>query len=274
MQQTIANKATIEGVGIHSGERCEALLEPAALNSGIEFYLLKKKIIIPVSVSADIDTVRSTSIVQNGSRVQTIEHLLASIFAYGIDNIRITISSGELPFLDGSAKNWVEILEKCGLQKQTDPSPAFYVKEQIKIKDGDSRIEAAPSDNLEVQYVVDFPGTPVGRQEYRFLFSQLDFIEQIAPARTCGFLEEIEMLHRRKLGLGGNLENCVVVTKDRYMTQLRFPDEVVRHKILDFIGDLRILSSKVYGKFMVFKGSHSLHLKLIKELAKQVEVTR
>lgn len=274
MQQTIANKATVAGVGIHSGERCEVFLEPAPLNSGIEFYLQKKDIVVPVSIDADITTIRSTGIGLNGGRVQTIEHLLASIFAFGIDNIRITISNEELPVLDGSAKEWVDILEKCGLQKQTGSLSEFYVKEQITIKDGDSIIEAEPSDNLEIHYVVDFPGTAVGRQEYHFLFSQQDFIEHIAPARTCGFLEEIEMLHRRKLGLGGNLENCVVVTKDGYMTHLRFPDEVVRHKILDFIGDLRILSSKVYGKFMVFKGSHFLHLKLIKELAKQVEVTR
>lgn len=274
MQQTIANKAVIKGIGIHSGDQCEVLLEPASSNSGVLFYLSNKRMEIPVSVNADIDTVRSTSIRRNGSRVQTIEHLLASIFAYGIDNIRITVSSEELPILDGSAKNWIEIIERSGLQEQFEPGVPFYVKKQIKIRDGDRFIEACPSDDLEVHYIVDFPGTPIGRQEYQFLFSLQGFIEQIAPARTCGFLEEVETLYRRRLGLGGNLENCVVVKKDRYITPLRFPDEVVRHKILDFIGDLRILSSKVYGKFVVFKGSHSLHFKLVKELAKQIEVAR
>lgn len=271
-QHTLSKKVSIQGTGIHSGNLCGVAIEPAPPDSGIVFYHNQTDTAIPVSINADINTERSTSISSNGATVRTIEHLLATFFAMGIDNAKVTVSGEELPILDGSAKEWVELLKDSPLIAQNKPCRIFSVPKQIKLEDEKYYLEASPSDKLEVIYMIDFPNTPIGQQEYHFIYSPERFIEEIAPARTCGFLEEVESLSRRNLGLGGSLENCVVVTSDRYLTSLRFTDEVVRHKILDFLGDIGLLGRKIVGRFVIRKGGHALHLKLIRELASQLEV--
>lgn len=298
MQHTISGNISVQGIGIHSGKLCKVTIEEGDPDTGIVFFTdaqeddisvatdvaVKEKEGITVSKNATVskgikasidvvsDTRGSTTLGLNGRKIQTVEHLLAALYGMEIDNVTITTSSKELPILDGSASNWLKFLFPLRRISQEVVRNTFYVTKFVRIEEENRYIEAHPSNKLEITYIINHPDTPIGHQEYYYCFSPETFSKEIAQARTYGFLEEVAALYRRDLGLGGGLENCVVVTKDRYLNQLRYPDEMVRHKILDFIGDVSLLSSKVYGRFVVYQGNHNLHIRLFKKLVENDRV--
>jgi len=264
-QRTVAGQVEIEGVGLHSGARAAIRILPAAAASGIVFIRRDRGgAEIPARYRYLQDSSFATTLATGTASVATVEHLLAALHGLGIDNARIEMDGPEVPILDGSAAPFVRGIQAVGLQRLGAPRRYLNLLRPVSVKDGDKELLALPSNELEATYAIDFPHPAIGRQTVSACIHEESFIHSIAAARTFCMLKDVEAMQRAGLALGGSLSNAVVVGENGILNDsLRFPDEFVRHKVLDLVGDLALLGAPLRAHVIGFKGGHRLHASLI-----------
>jgi UDP-3-O-[3-hydroxymyristoyl] N-acetylglucosamine deacetylase len=270
-QTTITDIVSTSGIGLHTGAAVELSLRPAPENTGYIFVRTDlDDFEIPASAEYISHCSYATTLVRRGVVLSTCEHLLSALRGSGIDNCFIHLDNIEIPILDGSSENWVEIIEKAGVTRQNAERRIFRVLERVEFEQGGRRMAIEPSNDFEIDCVIDFPHPFINLQRYRFVLENGSFGKQIASARTFGFTSEIEMLRKANLARGGSLDNAIVLTQDGMLneTPLRFDDEFVRHKILDIIGDFALLGMPIQGKITAEKSGHAIHASLMSKLLK------
>jgi len=273
-QKTIKKPVSCSGVGLHSGNQIEMTLKPASVGSGICFKRtdLADHPLIKVSHKHIADVTYATTLGKDGAVIHTVEHVLSAVNALGITNLLIEVSGNETPVIDGSASCFVEILLDAGVETQPGAVRAIRMTQPLEVRGKDSIMSVEPYDGLKITYTIDFPNPFIGVQTKTFEFTPLAYMEEIAHARTFCLYEEIEYLWKMGLSKGGSLDNAVVFARDRILNEsLRFPDEPVRHKILDLLGDLAFLEHPLVGHLKVYKGGHKLHAQLIKAIVEHPE---
>jgi len=266
---TLQNEIIKDGVGLHTGLKCKVIIKPTELTGFYISFSDEPNNVIPIDISQVRNTPLCTTLDLNGKKVSTVEHLLASLIGAGLTHVHIEIFGSEIPLLDGSAIGWIEEIEKVGMTSSTSaPRPRPEIKSPIFVSQGESVIFAKPSKNLKLIGLIDFPYKAIGQQIFSIEMSPNNFVKEIAPARTFGFLDQLEELKKAGLIKGGSLENALVCNGDSWVNPpLRFPNEPVRHKLLDFIGDLAFVGLP-RAVIFVYKGSHSLHAEFAASLQK------
>jgi len=266
-QRTVRRSVSVNGVGIHGGEQVTLRLRPAPPGTGVVFVRTDLGISIPARAENARDLAYATTLRLRGAEARTVEHLMAAVAGTGITNLYVDLSAAEVPILDGSALPFVELLHGAGVVDQGASQPEMQVRRVIRVGDDERWIELRPAAELAVDYRVRYDSPAVGRQRFVGTITPRRFASAIAPARTFGFLEEVASLRSRGLGLGGSLDNCIVVDRDRILSgELRFPDEFVRHKVLDLIGDLALLEYPVRARVVAHRAGHALHVAAVNEL--------
>lgn len=268
-QRTLKNTIRATGVGLHSGDKVFLTLHPAAIDSGIRFRCTHSK--IPVEIEATPEnvgeTMLSTTLVKQGVKVATIEHLLSAFAGLGIDNALVEVSAAEVPIMDGSAGHFVFLLQSAGVVEQDSPKKYIRIKEEIKVEDNDKWASFVPFNGFKVTFTIDFnhPSFPNHLRTSTIDFSSTTFVKEVSRARTFGFVKDIKSLRENNLALGGSLDNAIVVDDDKVLNEdgLRYADEFVKHKILDAIGDLYLLGHTLIGEFKGFKSGHALNNTLL-----------
>ena len=269
-QRTVRDDVNCTGIGLHSGEKVRLNIRPAPADSGIMF--IRKDLSGNPTVRARfqnvVDTNLSTTIGNNGHKIATIEHLMAAFFGLGIDNARVELEGPEVPIMDGSSAPFVFLLKSVGIKEQNHPKRFLVINKPFKVSEGNKSVAIYPSKELRITYTIDFQHPLLRNQTYELSFSGKDFIKEISRARTFGFLKDMNILRENGLALGGSLDNAIVVDDFRILNEdgLRYKDEFVRHKILDFIGDLAILGFPIIGHFVVEKSGHSLNHAMLRGL--------
>ncbi len=264
-QTTIAKRVEGVGIGLHKGEPINITLEPLEADLGVIFYRKDEGVTIKANSSSVINTQMATVIGDDkGAYISTIEHLVSAVASYGIDNIRIVLDANEAPIMDGSSISFCMMLDEAGIKELDAPKKVIVIKKDIEVRDGDKFVKISPSTNPTFDYTINFDHPIIGKQRYIFEFSKQKYIEEIARARTFGFIKDVQMLRANNLALGGSLENAVVMDETSILNPegLRFKDEFVRHKILDAIGDLSLIGMPILGNYTSFAGSHKLNHEL------------
>lgn len=273
-QRTIKKPVELVGIGLHKGVSVKMILEPLGENCGIVFYRSDLGVSIPLCADNVIDTTLATVLGildENGkpkAKVSTIEHLLSAIYAYGIDNIRVILDNEEVPIMDGSAIGYCMLLEEAGIALQDAPKKAMVIKKAIEVRDGEKFVRVAPNDEMIFDFTINFDHNSIKTQSYKFHYSTQKYKDEIARARTFGFLQEVNYLRSIGLAKGGNLSNCIVLDESGILNKegLRYKEEFVRHKILDAIGDMSVLGMPLVGTYVSFAGSHKLNHFLTKKI--------
>lgn len=272
IQKSIKDIISFAGVGLHSGNNVNVRLLPAAEDTGILFVRtdVPGSEAIQANVSNVVATNYATSLGVNGVKVGTVEHLLAAFYGLGIDNAVVELDGPELPALDGSAELLVRMIEGVGVVELESPRKYLVVKEPIKVTDGDKHLLLLPTSGkgLEIDYSIDFSHPILSKQTYRCRLTGELFKNEIASARTFGFLRDVEMLRANGLAKGGSLSNAVVIGETEVLNKggLRYPDEFVRHKVLDLMGDLSLVGSPVVGYLIANRSGHTLNTKLANKI--------
>ena len=269
-QTTLARRVEGVGIGLHKGEPIHISLEPLEANSGIIFYRQDVGLLVQALPHNVVNTQMATVIGNANYYISTIEHLLSAIYAYGIDNVRVVLDGAEVPVMDGSSASFCMMLDEAGIRTLDVTKQVIIIKKEVKVHDGKKFAKVSPSLKPTYSFIIDFDHPSIGKQEYHFEFSKKSFIEEIARARTFGFLRDVQMLRSKGLALGGSLDNAVVMDDKKILNPegLRFSNEFVRHKILDAIGDLSLLGAPFIGDYASFAGSHNLNHELTKEILK------
>jgi UDP-3-O-[3-hydroxymyristoyl] N-acetylglucosamine deacetylase len=272
-RKTIKSKVSITGIGLHSGIYTRVALHPAPAGSGITF------------VRADLDGLRipalqasttaldyATTVGKDDVSVGTVEHLLAAIVAYGVTDLDVHIDGPEVPIIDGSALPFMHLIDAAGMRDLGTDMAVLRISEPIEVVDGDKSIRITPSNRLIIKYRIEFDHPTIGRQSYHFDFRDDNFLRKIAPARTFGFMRDVEKLRAVGLARGGSVENAIVLD-DRGVVNgpLRFRDEFVRHKILDLVGDLALIGRPIVGEITAHRAGHALHSRFVEKV---LEVAR
>jgi UDP-3-O-[3-hydroxymyristoyl] N-acetylglucosamine deacetylase len=266
-QRTIRHSTVIYGLGLHSGQRTGMVLQPLPEDSGIHFVTLPTGVEIPAHVRAVADTDYATTLSGDGESIKTVEHLLSALHAYGVGNLLIKVH-GEIPVLDGSALEFCKILDEVGIAEQDEGQREVVIDRRYEVKgSGEKVLAIEPADRFSVSYLLRYP-PPIGEQSYDFTLSSTEtYNQEIAPARTFGFMKDLKMLNELGLGSGGRLDNFILVGEDEVLnTDLRFPDEFVRHKILDILGDLYLLGYPIRGKVTARLTGHRDNIALLKQI--------
>jgi len=260
-QRTLRRTVSCTGIGLHSGNKVTLSLKPAPADYGIRFQRSDLGgLEIPATVTHLGGIQYQTGLTREAVSVETVEHLLAALTALGIDNAIVELNHPEVPIMDGSAAPFVHlILNEAGVKKLQSPRRYLKVLRPIALTHGDKRIALYPAEHLKITYSISFDHPLLRHQTRTMKISEESFVEDIAPARTFGFLKEVEMLRQRGLALGGSLDNAVVLGETGALNALRFDDEFVRHKILDAIGDLTLVGYPVIGHLVAHRGGHALH---------------
>lgn len=270
-QTTLAKPIKITGVGLHTGVDVNMTLRPAPENTGYIFVRTDlDNFEIPASVEYISHCSYATTLMRRGVVLSTCEHLLSALRGAAVDNCFIDLDSIEIPIMDGSSEDFIDLISKIGIVEQDASRRIFRVLERVAFEQGDRRMSIEPSENYEIDCVIDFPHPFIERQSLHFEFKNGSFGKEIASARTFGFTHEIDMLRKANLALGGSLDNAIVLTPDGMLneTPLRFDDEFVRHKILDIIGDFALIGMPIKGKITAEKSGHSVHASLMSKLLK------
>ncbi len=271
-QRTINKKISTTGIGLHSGKEVILSLVPSDVNTGIRFQRtdLAKKPIIPAQANLVSDTMMSSNLIKNEVKIGTVEHLLSAICAMGIDNLLIEVSSAEIPIMDGSSLNFLQLIEQVGIKEQSADKQFLKIIKPIRVEHEDKWAELAPikKQNFELNFKIDFNHPIIAKtpQQVNFQLTTSNFKNQLANARTFGFLKDIEYLRENNLALGGSLDNAIVLDEENMLNKqaLRYPDEFVRHKILDAIGDLYMIGYPILGQYNAYKSGHDLNNRLIR----------
>jgi UDP-3-O-[3-hydroxymyristoyl] N-acetylglucosamine deacetylase len=273
-QTTICQAIECTGIGLHSGKTVRLGLRPASENTGIILHVATPEGIKDITARPDIvtDTGLATTLGTGDARVSTVEHLLAALRGLGIDNIHIDVEGGEIPIMDGSAAPFVMLLKKAGVRHQNAPRTVWRIKKPVTFERDGKSIEAYPHDGFCVEYTISFPHQLIGTQKMRLELTPRSF-EQVSRARTFGFLHEVEYLHSKGLALGGSLDNAIVLDDCSVLNQdgLRFDDEFVRHKVLDFIGDMSMIDRPLQGRFVVSCSGHALNNEFLRTITENAE---
>ncbi len=270
-RRTINANINYEGIGLHKGENIKMKLIPAASGTGIIFKrvdLEEGKNEIVMDVANTFDLTRGTNLQNDhGAKVHTIEHFLSALYIYGITDMYVELDGNELPIGDGSAKPFVELFEGRVADLEED-APEIVITEPVYISEGDKHIVALPYNGYKLTYTIRFEHTFLKSQHAEYEIDLETYAKEIAPARTFGFDYEVEYLKANNLALGGTLENAIVVKKDGVLNPggLRFEDEFVRHKMLDIIGDLKVLNKNIRGHLIAVKAGHALDIAFAKKL--------
>ena len=272
LQRTLNSTIRATGVGLHSGEKVTLVLKPAPENSGVVFHRVDLPESAPFRVEPSLvnDTRLSSTLVKNGVRVGTIEHLMSAFSGLGLDNVIVEVDAPEMPIMDGSAAPFIYLLQSAGIVDQVAPKRFVRVLKPIEARDGDKWVRLDPHDGYKVALTIDFQH-PAFRKSSRLIeidFAQRNYIDEIARARTFGFIHEVEYLRANGLARGGTMDNAVVIDEYRVLNPggLRFEDEFVRHKVLDAIGDLYILGYPLIASFSGYKSGHAMNNKLLRTL--------
>ncbi|MEZ5524631.1 MAG: UDP-3-O-acyl-N-acetylglucosamine deacetylase [Pseudomonadales bacterium] len=274
-QRTLNNTIRATGVGLHSGEKVYLTLKPAPPNTGIVFCRTDLDPVVEIPALAENvgETTLSTTLIKDGVRVDTVEHLLSAMAGLGIDNAYVELSAAEVPIMDGSAGPFVFLIQSAGLQDQPVPKKFIRIKKEVKVTDGDKWASFEPFDGFKVTFTIDFDH-PVFKdrlQQASVDFSSTSFVKEVSRARTFGFMRDIEYLRSKNLALGGSMDNAIVVDDYRVLNEdgLRYDDEFVKHKVLDAIGDLYLLGNSLIGEFKGYKSGHGLNNRLLRALIAQ-----
>jgi UDP-3-O-[3-hydroxymyristoyl] N-acetylglucosamine deacetylase len=266
------------GIGLHSGNKVTLSLKPAPADYGIRFQRSDLGgLEIPATVTHLGGIRLATGLTREAVSVETVEHLLAALTALGIDNVIVELNTPEVPIMDGSAAPFVYlILNEAGVKTLAAPKKFLKVLRPISLSQGDKRIALYPSDHFKVTYSISFDHPLIRHQSRTMKITDESFVEDIAPARTFGFLKEVEMLRQKGLALGGSLDNAIVLGETGVLNQnaLRFEDEFVRHKILDVIGDLSLVGYPVIGHLVAHRGGHALHTAFAARILEEVDAWR
>jgi UDP-3-O-[3-hydroxymyristoyl] N-acetylglucosamine deacetylase len=267
-QKTIAQPVEVIGIGLHTGEPIRLRLEPMGVDKGIVFYRDDIAKSIPLSPNSVYDTKMATVIGEEKASISTIEHFLSAIYAYGIDNIRVILDGSEMPVMDGSAISFCLLLDEAGIQELDESKRIIVIKRVVEVKDGDKFVRLSPSNSASFNFSIDFSHPVIGKQQESFELSKSGFINEIARARTFGFVQDIQYLQSINLALGATLKNAIGLDEHKILNPegLRFENEFVRHKILDAMGDMMVLGHNILGKYSSFAGSHHLNHQLTKAL--------
>ena len=269
-QLTIQDRVEGVGIGLHKGEPINIILEPLEANCGVVFYRKDLALSIPATPQNVINTQMATVIGNKKGSISTIEHLLSAVHSYGIDNIRIIVDGPEIPIMDGSGGSFCMMLDEAKIRELDAPKQFLVIKKDIEVQDGEKFVRVTPSKKPTYNFKINFNHPAINSQEYSYVFGKKSYLEQIAKARTFGFLKDVQYLRSKGLALGGSLNNAVVMDDKKILNPegLRFEDEFVRHKILDAIGDLSLLGMPMIGDYYSFAGSHHLNHLLTKEILK------
>jgi UDP-3-O-[3-hydroxymyristoyl] N-acetylglucosamine deacetylase len=260
LQRTLRRSICCTGIGLHSGKKVSLSLKPAPAGHGIRFQRADLGgLEIPATVDHVVGMHYATGLAREAATVDTVEHLLAALVSQGIDNVIIELTHPEVPIMDGSAAPFVYLVQEAGTRRLTSPRRYLRVQQPISLEHGDKRIALYPADHFRITYSISFDHPLLRHQARSLVVSEDSFAEEIAPARTFGFLKEVEMLRQRGLALGGSLENAVVLGETGVLNTLRFEDEFVRHKMLDAVGDLALIGYPLIGHLVVNRGGHALH---------------
>lgn len=274
-QQTLGNKASFSGIGLHSGKTIDLTLRPAEPGTGIVFHRvdLAPAVSIEARSANVVNTRLSTTIGCGQATVSTIEHLMAALYGCGIDNAHVDINGPEVPIMDGSAACFVDGILKAGTKVSGKPRKYLVLKKPVSVVEGDKKISIIPSRHYKISFDMQFEHQAVRSQSRSMTFSLQGFAKEIASARTFGFLAEVEMLKAHGLALGGSLDNAIVIGEEGVLNPegLRYSDEFVRHKILDSVGDLALSGHRLIGHVKSTKSGHDLNHKLVTELLKRTD---
>lgn len=271
-QTTLANEVVLTGTGVHTGAPASIVLSPAEANAGIRF-ILPSQCYEGVEVAADYRAVSSVTLCTvlsdgNGSSVATVEHLLAALHGLCVDNVLIEIDSGEVPIMDGSAKPFVDAIDEGGIVELDAPRRFIKILKPVHVEEGQSWGELVPYNGFRLDVEIEFDADVIGRQHYQLDVNPGAFRQELARARTFGFMCDVERLWAAGLALGASLENTIAIGDDRIINRegLRYPDEFVRHKTLDAIGDLALAGAPILGAFRSKRGGHRLNNLVLKAL--------
>ena len=273
-QRTLRRPVSCSGIGLHSGNKVTLSLKPAPADFGIRFQRADLGgLEVPATVTHLGGIQLATGLTREAVSVETVEHLLAALTALGIDNVIVELNSPEVPIMDGSAAPFVYlVLNEAGVKKLTAPKKFLKVLRPISLSQGDKRIALYPSDHFKVTYSISFDHPLIRHQSRTMTITDDSFVEEIAPARTFGFLKEVEMLRQKGLALGGSLDNAIVLGETGVLNNaLRFEDEFVRHKILDVIGDLSLVGYPVIGHLVAHRAGHALHTAFAARILEQTD---
>jgi UDP-3-O-acyl N-acetylglucosamine deacetylase len=263
LQRTIRRPVSLEGIGLHSGEAVGITAEPAGADTGIVFRAADGTL-IPANGDHVVDSNSATSVGAFGIRVRTIEHLMAAAAALGIDNMLVGVDGPEVPAADGSARPFVDLLRSAGRVSLGAPRRPITLAEPIRVGTEGRWLEVLPADSLRISYTLDNSHPIIGLQAATFGISEEVFCEELAAARTYGFLRDVPAMRQNGLARGGSLENAIVVGKRSVLNdRLRFPDEFVRHKILDLVGDLFLLGRPLRAHVVARNAGHALNHELV-----------
>ncbi|OGP55851.1 MAG: UDP-3-O-[3-hydroxymyristoyl] N-acetylglucosamine deacetylase [Deltaproteobacteria bacterium RBG_13_61_14] len=270
LQTTLSIPVSCQGTGLHTGESASLKIWPAPPDHGIVFVRtdLKRPELIPARCENIRSTQNASTLGVNGTRVGTVEHLLAAFYGLQIDNAVVEVQGPEIPIMDGSAEPFVQMLYAAGAERQSRPRRKLVVTRPVRVEENGKWAELMPSDRLRIRFTISFDHPAIKDQTLEVEFSNGNFREEISRARTFGFLHEVETLKAHGLAKGGSLENAVILDAQGVINPegLRFPDEFVRHKILDTLGDLMLIGLPIQGAYRGYKSGHSLNLKLVQAL--------
>jgi UDP-3-O-[3-hydroxymyristoyl] N-acetylglucosamine deacetylase len=269
-QRTLVQPVSCIGIGLHSGKRVNLTMKPAPPNAGITFVRtdLPGRPEILATVENVVDTRLATTLGRNGTRVSTVEHLLAALAGMGIDNAEIELDAPEVPIMDGSAAPFIFLLKTVGTRVQAAAKTFIIVRKALRLTEEDKSLAISPARELKITFSISFDHPLLHQQRYTLSFSDRAFEREISRARTFGFLHEVEAMQRRGFALGGSLENAVVVDRFRILNEdgLRYRDEFVRHKILDLVGDVALLGKPIIGHLKADRSGHSLNHGFLRKL--------
>ena len=271
-QRTIKNVIRATGVGLHSGEKVYLSMRPGAIDSGIVFRRVDVEPAVEIPADAELvsETTLCTGLSQGGAKVQTVEHLMSALAGLGIDNIIVELSAAEVPIMDGSSGPFVFLLQSAGIVEQGAPKRFIRIKRPVEVREGDKVARFEPHDGFRLGFTIEFdhPAIPTRQSRAQVEFSTANYIQEVSRARTFGFMRDLEYMRERNLGLGGSMDNAIVLDEFRVLNDdgLRYADEFVRHKILDAVGDLYLAGHPIIGAFEGHKSGHALNNKLVRAL--------
>jgi len=267
-EQTIKKSVEVTGIGLHSGEPIKMILEPMPAKRGIVFVHGNSGTKIDLKVDNITQTKLATTLGVKPNAISTIEHFLSAVYAYGIDNLKVTVYGNEMPIMDGSAIPFCMLLDEAGVKKQESFKSVMVIKKEVRVEQDGKVASLKPSKEAKFNFLIDFDHPAIGKQEYSFKFNKERYINEIARARTFGFLRDMQYLQSINLALGASLENAIGLDDNSVLNPegLRFEDEFVRHKILDAIGDMMVLGHYILGEYSAVASSHELNHLLTKKL--------
>lgn len=271
-QRTLKNTIRATGVGLHSGEKVFLTLRPAPVDTGVVFRRVDLDPVAEIPARADLvtETMLCTGLSHNGGKAMTVEHLMSALAGLGVDNVYVDLSAPEVPIMDGSSGPFVFLLQSAGIVEQNAPKRFIRIREPVEVRDGDKVARFEPYDGFRLGFTVEFdhPAIPASRSRAEVEFSTENYIREVSRARTFGFMRDLEFMRERNLGLGGSMDNAIVLDEFRVLNDdgLRYADEFVRHKILDAVGDLYLAGRPILGAYEGYKSGHALNNKLVRAL--------